>query len=125
MNREIIDWERKGNLVKFYLGKNGEQWGDDWNDVPWECNAGRVYDEYIEGYEIIVIPFDCHVYEPERFFSKKDLINRIVPCIIASKKYSNTFQEALRDEKAKMYYFGDTISRMDEITEEGEDTKKL
>ena len=111
MNREIIDWERKGNLVKFYLGKNGEQWGDDWDDVPWEHNAGRVYDEYIKGYEIIVIPFECHVYEPERFFSKKDLINRIVPCIIASKKCYNTFQEALRDKKAKMYYFGDIISR--------------
>ena len=109
MNREIIDWERKGNLVKFYLGKNGEQWGDDWDDVPWEYNAGRVYDAYIEGYKILVIPFEYQIYEPQHFYSKKDLINRIVPCIIASKHHFNSFQEALRDTKAKMYYFGDKI----------------
>ena len=83
--------------------------GEDWNDVPWECNAGRVYDEYIEGYTIISFSFEWNVYEPKRFFSKKELIDRIVPCIIASKHHFNSFQEALRDTKAKMYYFGDVL----------------
>lgn len=44
---KIIDFERKGNLVRFYLGDDDlEEWyGDDWNDTPYEHNAGQVYDE--------------------------------------------------------------------------------
>ena len=109
MNREIIDWERKGNLVKFYLGKNGEQWGDDWNDVPWECNAGRVYDEYIEGYIIISFAFEWNVYEPREFYSKQHLVKRFVPCIIATPVLFNSFEEALSDRDGFRYYFGDEI----------------
>ena len=109
MNREIIDWERKGNLVRFYLGKNGEQWGDDWDDVPWEHNAGRVYDKYIEGYKTIAFPFEYNIYEPRRSCSKRDLINRIVPCLVASKRYFTNFQDAWEDEDAMKFYFGDKI----------------
>jgi len=111
MNREIIDWERKGNLVKFYLGKNGEQWGDDWDDVPWEHNAGRVYDEYIEGYIVIPFAFEWNVYEPREFYSKQHLIKRIVPCIIATPKLFDSFQEALSDTDGFRYYFGDEVSK--------------
>ena len=39
MNKEIIDFERKGNLIRLYLGKNGKQWGDDWVDFPYEHNG--------------------------------------------------------------------------------------
>ena len=109
MNREIIDWERKGNLVKFYLGKNGEQWGSDWDDVPWEANAGRVYDKYIEGHKVIAFPFEYNVYEPRHSCSKRDLINRIVPCLVVSKKIFNDFQEAWEDEEAIKFYFGDKM----------------
>lgn len=41
---QIIDMEKKGNVVRFYLGENGKQWGDDWNDAPYDCNAGTVYE---------------------------------------------------------------------------------
>ena len=109
MNREIIDWERKGNLVKFYLGKNGEQWGDDWNDVPWECNAGRVYDEYIEGCKVIAFPFEYNIYEPRHSCSKRDLVNRIVPCLVASKRHFTNFQDAWEDEDTIKFYFGDKM----------------
>ena len=122
MNKEIIDWERKGNLVKFYLGKNGEQWGDDWDDIPWECNAGRVYDKYVEGYKIIAIPFEYNIYEPQRSCSKRDLINRIVPCLVASKKSFISFQDAWEDEEAIKFYFGDKIHEERAIIiEEAED----
>lgn len=42
---KIIDFERKGNLVRFYLGDDDlvEWYGDDWNDTPYEHNAERVY----------------------------------------------------------------------------------
>jgi hypothetical protein len=32
-----------------------EQWGDDWNDVPYDCNAGGPYED-VEG-DIIEVPF--------------------------------------------------------------------
>ena len=60
---EIIDFERKGNVIRFYLGKNGKQWGDDWNDIPYEHNAGRVSDEFVKGYCDVVINFDYEVLE--------------------------------------------------------------
>jgi len=31
---QVIDFDRKGNVVRFFLGKNGKQWGDVWNDAP-------------------------------------------------------------------------------------------
>ena len=38
---KIIGWNRKGNVVRFALGKDDlEYWsGDDWNDSPYEHNA--------------------------------------------------------------------------------------
>ncbi|MCR2051054.1 hypothetical protein NSB25_27950 [Acetatifactor muris] len=35
---KIIDWERKGNVVRFALGKDGlDDWdGDDWYKTPYE-----------------------------------------------------------------------------------------
>jgi len=46
------------------LGKNGEQWGDDWDDKPYEHNAERVYDEYVEKIADISINFEYEVNEP-------------------------------------------------------------
>ena len=122
MNKEIIDWERKGNLVKFYLGKNGKQWGDDWDDVPWEYNAGRVYDKYIEGYKTIAFPFEYNIYEPRHSCSKRDLINRIVPCLVASKRHFTNFQDAWEDEDTIKFYFGDRVHvEQGIVIEEAED----
>ena len=34
---------------KAYFTSNFEkQWGDDWNDRPYECNAGEPYDDWSE-----------------------------------------------------------------------------
>jgi len=140
MYGEIIDWERKGDKIKFYLGRNGEQTGNNWGVVPWKGNAGRVYDEYIE--YAVLLTFEIwdkkwepllrkhniirvyegtieniiylstskiFIYEPQKYYSKRDLVNRIVPCVILSKIRFSSFQEALRDRKAKRYYFGDII----------------
>ncbi|TET08092.1 MAG: hypothetical protein E3J83_04250 [Candidatus Atribacteria bacterium] len=63
MNNEIIDFEKKGNVIRFYLGKNGKQWGDDWDDIPYEHNAGKVYDEYIKGYCDIAVDFDYEILD--------------------------------------------------------------
>ena len=71
---KIIDFEVKGNVVRFYLGNKTDEWGwtnknykdrngntpdwlkpndtyygDDWDDVPYEHNAGLVYDKFVKG----------------------------------------------------------------------------
>lgn len=84
---EIIDVERKGNLVRFYLGKNLEQWGDDWDDAPYDCNAGTVYQEYVKSVKDVAFPFESFVLEPcdgtvNCCFCKKDMSLRKVPCLI-------------------------------------------
>jgi hypothetical protein len=62
---QIIDFKRKGNVVRFYLGDaTVHYWGDDWNDRPYEHNAGQVYEEFIKGYKDIAFDFDDLVLEP-------------------------------------------------------------
>ena len=40
---KVIDFERKGNVIRFYLGKDDltEWWGDDWNDTPYSLSQWR------------------------------------------------------------------------------------
>ena len=90
---KIIDFEKKGNVVRFYLGDDNcnDYWGDDWNDAPYEHNAGTVYDQYIKKYVDIFFPFDSLVLEPsdnwrDMWYSKEDMKNHVVPCIIAIPK---------------------------------------
>lgn len=120
MNKEIIDFARKGNVIRFYLGKNGEQHGDDWNDIPYEHNAGKVYDEFVEDMIDIPIDFDCLVLEPSdgyynSNYCKDDMKNRKVPCIIIVpyELHKDTWQDSFsywigNDNVAKIY-FGDDI----------------
>lgn len=117
---QIIDFERKGNLVRFYLGKNGKQWGDDWNDAPYEHNAESVYDNYIKGKRDIAFPFDFMVLEPKdgvsnSRYSKADMIKRHVPCIIvvppalAKDSAGYDFYDWIASDCVKKYYFGDEM----------------
>ena len=125
---EIIDFALKGNVIRFYLGTNGEQWGDDWNDCPYECNAGEVYDEYVTGTVDIYVPFDCFVLEPSNGcwgggsgFSKQDMIEGKTPCVIivpASQAkgsyYDEDFKHCVGYKDAIKIYFGDDITKIQE-----------
>lgn len=118
---EIIDFERKGNLVRFYLGKNGQQWGDGWNDCPYDCNAGTVYDKFVESTRDIAFDFDDLVLEPccgalDCGYCKEDMIKRSVPCIIVVPKEVieedwnwEYFKYWVTSDKVKKYYFGDKM----------------
>ena len=57
---KIIDFQRKGNVVRFFIGPEecNDYWGDDWNDAPYDCNAGEVYDSYVTGHVDVVFSFD-------------------------------------------------------------------
>lgn len=122
---QIIDFEKKGNLVRFYLGKPGETeyHGDDWNDRPYEHNAGTVYDRYVEDYIDIVFPYEYEVMEPAddwRYhgnspYCKDDFKERKAPCIVAvynDDPYTwidNAYSEYMADDKAVRIYFGDLM----------------
>lgn len=46
---------------KAWFSNNFEkQWGDDWNDKPYECNAGEPYDHWLEE-----IPHKPPIYEKQ------------------------------------------------------------
>ena len=119
---KILDWEKKGNVVKLYLGVGTlEEWsGDDWDDVPYEHNAERVDDEYVMATNEFVVPFDYSVLEPSEEwtfngnskFSKDDLKARKVPCLVIFKNepLDKSYFEACADEKSLKIYMGDLIS---------------
>ena len=122
---KIIDFEKKGNVVRFYLGKDelNEWYGDDWDDAPYECNAGKVYDEYITGYIDVAFDYDCLVLEPQddwlarnnSNWCKNDMKNRLIPCIIVVPSrfvnYNDRFNYYLGISDVTRYYFGDHVSQ--------------
>ena len=121
---KIIDFERKGNQVKFYLGDDNENnyWGDDWDDAPYEHNAGQVYDEFVKDTKMINFDFDDLVLEPSdgslnSKWSKDDMSNRRTPCIIvvpAQLKKHNwsgefNYWNQIQSNKITKFYFGDKV----------------
>ena len=83
---KIIDWERRGNVVRFVLGDDQltDWWGDDWNDAPWDCNAGAVYREFVRGHVDLAFAFDAEIHEAghDEFntrWTKDHMVARHVP----------------------------------------------
>ena len=118
---KIIDFDKKGNVVRFFLGRDDltEWYGDDWNDTPYEHNAGLVYDNYISGYVDIAFDYECLVLEPRddwhnqgnSRWCKKDMIKRRVPCIIivppSEKTFDDDFSSYVGNANVIRCYFGD------------------
>ena len=127
---KIIDFEKRGNVVRFYCGKDDceDYWGDDWNDRPYEHNAERVYSEYIEEYIDVAVDMDYHVMEPAddwRYnnntpFSKEDMKKRSVPCIIVVPEndsyVSEEFNRYAVSDNVDKIYFGDSIEKLNKYT---------
>lgn len=127
---KIIDFDKKGNVVRFYLGDDNcnDYWGDDWNDTPYEHNAGSVYDRYITKYIDMYFPFDSLVLEPQNdwrndgnsHYSKEDMKKGCVPCIIvvpselASETYDDTFGYWVGSKNIEKFYFNDPEQKLKE-----------
>ena len=116
---KVIDFVHYGNTFGLYLGEDNcnDYWGDDWNDAPYEHNAGRVYPEYIQGYVEFGFPLKYSVCEAcEGYlnspFSKEDMKDREVQCLTIS-----------AEPETEIYfriYFGDNIDEISKkITEFG------
>lgn len=88
MDTKYIDFETHGNVIRLYLGRGdlAEWWGDDWDDAPYEHNAGEVYDKFVVGHVDVALPFDAIVAEPcdghlNSPWSKDDMRARRVPML--------------------------------------------
>ena len=124
---KIIDFEKKGNVVRFYLGDdNLKDWyGDDWNDTPYEHNAGTVYPEFVSDYIDVAFNLDTLLFEPcdgeyNSPFSKDDMKARRVPCIVV---YDNNdcpafvyrYSQIAGDDNSTKIYFGDDMNILSTI----------
>lgn len=120
MEFKIVDFEKKGNLVRFFLTndetKLKESWGDDWDDAPYDCNAGEVYDRYFD--KIVDIAFDgdmsvlepCDGYRTDCRYSKDDMKKRNVPCIVVGEDSGmDDFSVYVGAADVERIYFGDTL----------------
>lgn len=134
---KIIDFERKGNLIRFYLGRDDDNdyQGDNWDKAPYESSSEDrlVHDRYIVGYTDVVFPFDAIVVEPSdghkaSRWSKNDMKARRVPCIAVMMPevfdddeytwiYDDDFDRCMADERSIKFRFGDAMERTDSIEE--------
>ena len=119
---KIIDWERKGNVVRFYLGKDDleEWWGDDWDDRPYEHNAGTVYDEFVTGTVDIAFSFDLDVFEPKDDciyrgnspYRKKDFMQKDAPILVIASSddyWDARYSICIGSKNVFKVYMGDPI----------------
>lgn len=119
---KIIDWYAKGNVVRFYLGKDDlKYWGgDDWNDRPYEHNAGGVlcYDGIIDvafGFDVSMIQAhkDYH-YKGNSPYSKDDFKERKAPILIIDTTGEQRYYSiALGDPNCIKIYMGDRVEDID------------
>lgn len=119
--REILDCTTKGNVIRFYLGKHGKQWGDDWGD-PFD-NAGTVYmqyvgatvDMYVSYNDIVLTAMDMS-YNYYSGFSKEQMRDGCFPCVIVvpEKIQQNfcdlTFEKCQGGADVLKFYCGQTLS---------------
>ena len=128
---KIIDFEVIGNVIKLFLGDkdDDEYYGDDWNDCPYEHNAGIVYDRYIKGWIEVAFPLDFVIMAPEfdgRYYGnspycKNDFKGGKAPCIVIHKiteeeenSYvwvsSSDYSQYMSDKNSTQIYFNDIVT---------------
>lgn len=138
---KIIDFYKKGNVVRFFLGDDNtnDYWGDDWDDRPYEHNAGEVYDQYVTGFADVAFPLEYIVLEPKDDFkfdrnspySKEDMMNRHAPCIVVYKPSDGDNNWLLEEDFSRVaamkdsikFYFGDHADPTDGLVVWTDDMK--
>lgn len=119
---KIIDFELKGNMVRFFLGNDTDEdyHGDDWNDVSYEDNAGTVYPDYVTGTVDLAFPFDALVLEPgsgygDSGYCKDDMKAGVAPCVIVvppelvKDSYHDDFKYWSNCKGILKFYFNDRM----------------
>lgn len=126
-NLVICDWQTKGNVVRLYCcnqDKYDDIWGDDWDNRPYEHNAGQVYDEYVDKVIDIYFDFDIVILEAENDwggnspFSKQDFKEGKAPIFITYWPQENDYwigneyhllMGAKNTDRIFKFYMGDMI----------------
>ena len=118
---KIIDFEVNGNAIRFYLGADNcfDYLGDDWDDTPYEHNAGFAYERYCIGFADFYVDLDLDVFTPEtdwhyKFgspFCKNDFKKRKAPCVVIPYEYSwdNCYSHCALSDDALRFYFEDKM----------------
>lgn len=131
---KIIDFERRGNLVRFLIGDDEDDdfWGEDWNERPYDKQQNnRVYDGHITGYRDVVFPFDaivCELCDGHTMSrrSKRDMKGRRCACIAVIFReqfdedeydwlYEDDFDIVVSDGRSTKFFFGDTMEPSEDI----------
>lgn len=122
---KVIDFRLKGNVLRLFLGEpEARAWGDDWNDTPYEHNAGTVYEEYVTATLDVAFDFDAYVSEPcdghlNSPWCKQDMQLHAVPCIATlllndgrrdDWRYDDNFQQIAEHRDATLVFFGDALT---------------
>lgn len=121
----IVSEDSTGTTVKFMLGQDDicEYRGDDWNDVPYEHNAGTVYDRFavetttvtFPPHLLVLEPADDWIFDGNSPYSKIDMREELVPCLIVLDPganrdfYEGSFTRALGAKDCERYYFNDPM----------------
>lgn len=118
---KLIDFERKGNVVRLYLGRDGlRRWyGDDWDDRPYEHNAETVYAEYVIGWLDVALGFDMDVLEPadghvNSRWSKDDMEVGYVAMVAAFQRsdftlWPSAFEDVASARQTTLLHMGDAL----------------
>ena len=136
---EIVDVRRVGNVVRFWLGPNAlVAWGDDWNDAPYEHNAGEVYEEYTTAYVDVAFDLDTAVVEPcsgvlNSHWTKDDMRLRRVCCLAYVKPvdkrdmwiYEDSFAEVVGCANVHRVFFGYKVRYGDDSSFESDEVHVL
>lgn len=85
----------KGRWAYFASVPVGEVWGDDWNDAPYDLNAGNPYDAiHRDGVrvpiEIIRVAFDGDLETPNRGYSVEQINAKATPWLTSWRDSKNT-----------------------------------
>lgn len=121
---KIIGWNRKGNVVRFALGKDDlDYWsGDDWNDTPYEHNASTTplfgteyYADVAFRYRVSVLePQDDWHYHGNSPFCMEDFKERKAPILAIDVTGEEQFySECVNKENVFGVFMGDKFEDID------------
>lgn len=123
----IIDWDASGNVIRLYLGDDDlATWGgDDWDDVPYEHNAGRVEPRYVTAVVDVALAWHHRVFEPSdgtqnSRWSKDDMMVGRVPMFVVFDGAAHEdwwhFEQPLGDRASlRAYMGGDAVSLLHDM----------
>lgn len=125
-NQKVLDFELDGSrFVRLYLGAPDctDYWGDDWDDTPYEHNAGTVYPQYVTHVMDIALPCETVVIEPcaghwNSPYCKGDMKARRIPCLVFTTDKDKwggdfeTFEAALASPNAMLVHMGDNAGEV-------------